>query len=136
MGARSYSKKQNGGEERIRTSGKVLPLQPLSRRLPSATRPPLPYVWMHVRDSRLYRAEPSRSRRRQGTSGARDPALVARRWSARSRGLHVNGELHDLRKGRADRFLDLVADLVPAEDGHRGFHFHVHVGHVIETHLP
>ncbi len=31
----------NGGEERIRTSGPVLPSQPLSRRLPSATRPPL-----------------------------------------------------------------------------------------------
>src|SRR5262249_30390704 len=30
-----------GGEERIRTSGSVLPDQPLSRRLPSATRPPL-----------------------------------------------------------------------------------------------
>ena len=30
-----------GGEERIRTSGPVLPDQPLSRRLPSATRPPL-----------------------------------------------------------------------------------------------
>jgi hypothetical protein len=32
---------RNGGEERIRTSGPVLPDQPLSRRLPSATRPPL-----------------------------------------------------------------------------------------------
>src|SRR3954466_12948662 len=32
---------ENGGEERIRTSGSVLPDQPLSRRLPSATRPPL-----------------------------------------------------------------------------------------------
>src|SRR5215831_14636691 len=31
----------DGGEERIRTSGPVLPDQPLSRRLPSATRPPL-----------------------------------------------------------------------------------------------
>src|SRR5213594_777875 len=31
----------SGGEERIRTSGSVLPDQPLSRRLPSATRPPL-----------------------------------------------------------------------------------------------
>src|SRR5436309_4967528 len=31
----------SGGEERIRTSGPVLPDQPLSRRLPSATRPPL-----------------------------------------------------------------------------------------------
>src|SRR5437667_12027130 len=39
-----------GGEERIRTSGSVLPDQPLSRRLPSATRPPL-------QDSRLVMAE-------------------------------------------------------------------------------
>src|SRR5436189_5157874 len=33
-----------GGEERIRTSGPVLPDQPLSRRLPSATRPPLQHA--------------------------------------------------------------------------------------------
>src|SRR2546423_5759354 len=39
--ARSKSLVAAGGEERIRTSGSVLPDQPLSRRLPSATRPPL-----------------------------------------------------------------------------------------------
>src|SRR2546428_9955035 len=39
--ARLECRDDTGGEERIRTSGPVLPDQPLSRRLPSATRPPL-----------------------------------------------------------------------------------------------
>src|SRR5436190_10377901 len=39
--ARTSAAGMSGGEERIRTSGPVLPDQPLSRRLPSATRPPL-----------------------------------------------------------------------------------------------
>src|SRR5882762_7060594 len=138
MGARSRTRNQTGGEERIRTSGKELPLQPLSRRLPSATRPPLPYVlsWTGpvtlTLDARG--VKPGRGPESHWTD-SRVPDFTCRA-SPGAGGLDVDRQLHDLRHGLLDRLLHPVRDLVPLEDRHRRRNLEVHVRHVIETHLP